>query len=79
MNISASDNIVQISGLNSAEFLQGQITNDINLVSDNAMLDSAICSVKGRVIAVFRILKACLLYTSPSPRDATLSRMPSSA
>ena len=24
-------------------------------------------------------LKGCLLYTSPSPRDATLSRMPSSA
>ena len=27
----------------------------------------------------YRSLKACLLYTSPSPRDATLSRMPSSA
>ena len=26
-----------------------------------------------------RMLKVCLLYTSPSPRDATLSRMPSSA
>ena len=24
-------------------------------------------------------VKSCLLYTSPSPRDATLSRMPSSA
>ena len=24
-------------------------------------------------------LASCLLYTSPSPRDATLSRMPSSA
>ena len=24
-------------------------------------------------------VKVCLLYTSPSPRDATLSRMPSSA
>ena len=24
-------------------------------------------------------LHPCLLYTSPSPRDATLSRMPSSA
>ena len=24
-------------------------------------------------------LRCCLLYTSPSPRDATLSRMPSSA
>jgi len=27
----------------------------------------------------FEALSACLLYTSPSPRDATLSRMPSSA
>ena len=25
------------------------------------------------------IISSCLLYTSPSPRDATLSRMPSSA
>ena len=25
------------------------------------------------------VFLACLLYTSPSPRDATLSRMPSSA
>ena len=25
------------------------------------------------------LMKICLLYTSPSPRDATLSRMPSSA
>ena len=34
-------------------------------------------------ISEFRTLSAqlptCLLYTSPSPRDATLSRMPSSA
>ena len=27
----------------------------------------------------FNLTKDCLLYTSPSPRDATLSRMPSSA
>ena len=26
-----------------------------------------------------KIVYSCLLYTSPSPRDATLSRMPSSA
>ena len=25
------------------------------------------------------MMRTCLLYTSPSPRDATLSRMPSSA
>ena len=29
--------------------------------------------------SVIDTAKACLLYTSPSPRDATLSRMPSSA
>ena len=28
---------------------------------------------------VFSYLKHCLLYTSPSPRDGLLSRMPSSA
>ena len=27
----------------------------------------------------YKRYKSCLLYTSPSPRDATLSRMPSSA
>ena len=29
--------------------------------------------------AVMAPVMPCLLYTSPSPRDATLSRMPSSA
>ena len=28
---------------------------------------------------IARSIRTCLLYTSPSPRDATLSRMPSSA
>ena len=30
-------------------------------------------------LKIFMPLNICLLYTSPSPRDATLSRMPSSA
>ena len=58
MNISSSDSIIQISGVDSAEFLQGQITNDINFVSENKILTSAICNVKGRVLAVFRILRS---------------------
>ena len=29
--------------------------------------------------ALIRVLNCCLLYTSPSPRDRTRSRMPSSA
>ena len=33
----------------------------------------------GAEIAVVESVKACLLYTSPSPRDVEESRMPSSA
>ena len=36
-------------------------------------------SKRARDHAVAERRAACLLYTSPSPRDATLSRMPSSA
>ena len=36
--------------------------------------DVIVCSVKSVIPG-----SDCLLYTSPSPRDATLSRMPSSA
>ena len=35
--------------------------------------------VQGEITYEDALLHACLLYTSPSPRDATLSRMPSSA
>ena len=33
----------------------------------------------GKDKLLYRAIKACLLYTSPSPRDRTRSRMPSSA
>ena len=33
----------------------------------------------GNALAVIEYLLSCLLYTSPSPRDAHESRMPSSA
>ena len=34
---------------------------------------------KPKNINILRHLKRCLLYTSPSPRDLSTSRMPSSA
>ena len=37
------------------------------------------CSSSDLQLFANEILGSCLLYTSPSPRDATLSRMPSSA
>ena len=57
MKISSTHSIIQISGIDSAEFLQGQITNDINLVSSDKFIDSAVCNVQGRVISLFMIRK----------------------
>ena len=45
---------------------------DVVLVDNDAR---AVKNAQGMDILVLH----CLLYTSPSPRDATLSRMPSSA
>ena len=36
------------------------------------------CPECGKEIEVTTLSRPCLLYTSPSPRDATLSRMPAS-
>ena len=36
-------------------------------------------AVETPVMSSLRPTRTCLLYTSPSPRDATLTRMPSSA
>ena len=43
-------------------------------------LDSNIkLSMRDEIYKIIKETQTCLLYTSPSPRDATLSRMPSSA
>ena len=52
------------------------VGNDPNVCVPVA--DVVICDSKG-AIHKDRDDLSCLLYTSPSPRDATLSRMPSSA
>src|SRR5665811_547142 len=53
----------------------GGVVDELRLL-DPARLARLDASNPRRVI---RALEACLLYTSPSPRDRTRSRMPSSA
>ena len=48
-------------------------------VFSNKVSASAICPSGASTGSFEAYEKSCLLYTSPSPRDATLSRMPSSA
>ena len=67
------DKIVFESGINlyvhqqgmTARNRNGKVNSTFKLISD--------------VLANVAQMESCLLYTSPSPRDATLSRMPSSA
>ena len=55
------------------------LINTIQQLIKNRVTSTS-CSVKSLLTRlVVTYLRLCLLYTSPSPRDATLSRMPSSA
>ena len=49
------------------------------LVNSGQVLDYIHFSLVMHQDRKMALYTACLLYTSPSPRDATLSRMPSSA
>ena len=47
--------------------------------TSNSIFNSAVVPFEGKFAGVFRCDNRCLLYTSPSPRDLSTSRMPSSA
>ena len=40
--------LIEVSGEDAAPFLQGQITNDINLVNDKTSVYAGLCNPKGR-------------------------------
>ena len=60
-----------------------EATNELNNVCGSSLWESLGFVFFDQLEDPEKIAKAnfyyCLLYTSPSPRDATLSRMPSSA
>ena len=67
-----------------------KVTNETSEMSWSVLDDSVARrkalkkSMKAKLVVLqkhleTRLVETCLLYTSPSPRDATLSRMPSSA
>ena len=68
-----------------AALVEATVENTLGVDVDHsaAVSDAGLAALLGRVgpveVDVDRRLVACLLYTSPSPRDRTRSRMPSSA
>ena len=59
----------------------GTIANWVKKEGDNVSQDDVIAEIETDkvVLEVIAQSDGCLLYTSPSPRDVHLSRMPSSA
>ena len=49
--------IIKVNGEDAVTFLQGQLTNDIEQVSNNASQLSGYCNQKGRLLATFRVLR----------------------
>ena len=73
-----SDPIIKIQNMNKW-FGDFQVLKNINLeVEANKKI--VVCGPSGSgKSTLIRCINSCLLYTSPSPRDLSTSRMPSSA
>ena len=71
------DNISTLT--NDSGFITSTVTGDFTVDTDTLYVDSTNNRVGTGTSSPSTKLTICLLYTSPSPRDATLSRMPSSA
>ena len=75
-----------LSSFNVSKVIKGQLSNHLSTVTLRKglvvfqFLISALLIIGAITMRQqLHYLQTCLLYTSPSPRDATLSRMPSSA
>ena len=68
-----------ISFVNGTVLVAFREAADVGIPIPQKIVDRAVASIKRQQKPDFTYLYGCLLYTSPSPRDGLLSRMPSSA
>ena len=70
--------IFRASGSDASNFLQGQLSNDINQVNESRSQLSAYCSPKGRALALLRIIKQgedYLLILPAEIAEKTINRL----
>ena len=66
----------RLTGEDRAKFLHRIISNDVESLTTGQGTYATLLTHRGKITTD---PNTCLLYTSPSPRDRTRSRMPSSA
>jgi folate-binding protein YgfZ len=70
--------LIAVAGADAGTFLQGQLSNDLNAVTETRSQLSAWCNAKGRVLALLRIYLHSGTYYLQLPRDQmefTLQRL----
>ncbi len=70
--------LIRVSGTDANSFLQGQLSNDINHVTEDRSQMSAYCSPKGRTMALFRVFNfdnAYFLSLPDEVAEATIKRL----
>lgn len=69
---------IAVTGKDARQFLQGQLTCDVNQVSDSQTCLAAHCNLKGRVLSFFRVLtylKTCYLLTTQDMVAANIAQL----
>ncbi|NVJ61787.1 MAG: folate-binding protein YgfZ [Gammaproteobacteria bacterium] len=71
--------IIQVRGPDTVKFLQGQLTCDLVKLQENQAVIGALCSPKGRIIALFDLLKVssteCWLLLPKETLELTLTTL----
>lgn len=70
--------LISVEGADAAVFLQGQLSNDLNQVTEARSQLGAWCSAQGRVLALMRVFRCADTYYLQMPRDilaTTLQRL----
>lgn len=62
---------ITVSGPDSFEFLQGQLTNDLRRLDDEAAIMAGWCNPKGRVICVMIVIRTADGFALTVPTDLT--------
>lgn len=69
---------VRVSGADALQFLQGQLSCNLDDLSEDRSLRGTICSLKGRVVADFRVVldaEDCLLQTADGSAQAIVTTL----
>ena len=64
--------LILVSGDDASDFLQNQLSNDINLIDESSLQISAYSTPKGRMLGIFRVIRVSNGYILVTPRPMVL-------